>query len=253
MEEQPARKDTKVAIIVIIAGLLTGAVLTYVFLKPDEPQPRYSPEFRVADSQRIPLGSAEAAPASAEGAEADSATDEAAPESSDGENAGSESDAAAAATDPAPTPESAERTDGGESGPSAAESTASERKTIEETRERMESQGVTDYVELTEDLYVRVSAKMVIMASALSHSTDENTDPAEVQGMLADNAAEVLADARIDPEEFWAYTRDVHADPERAKAMGEKILREAEKHTRYKITVEDVPGMEATPVAGADQ
>ena len=248
MEEKSGRKDNRIAIIVVIAGLLTGGILTYVYLQPEEEPPRYSPEFRVAESQRVPLNPADD-PQAEPVPESGETTQEPAeaPAQETGEEAAAESESAGSeATEPeAPPAESA-------SGPAHAESTAAERKTIEETRERLDTRGVEDYVELTEKRYIRISAKMVIMAAVLGESSEEDVDPAEVQGMLADNAAEVLANERVAPEDFWSYTRDVHSDPERAKEMGEKILREAEKHTELKINFEDVPGLSPTPVKGAD-
>ena len=234
MEEQPVRKDTKIAIIVVIAGLLTGAVLTWAFVQSeDREQPRDMPEYRVADSQRIPFGSDE------EGLQSVDESSEA-PEDREGV-----ADAASAAEDgPEVTDEERRAVSG--------ETTASERKTMEEARQRMRSRGVEEYVDLTEELFVRVSAKMVIMASVLSESAGEDVNPAEIQGLLADNAAEVLAKERVNPEEFWSYTSSVHSDPERAMEIGEKILREAEKHTGHTIRFDDVPGMEPTPVPGAE-
>jgi len=104
--------------------------------------------------------------------------------------------------------------------------------------------------ELTEELYVRVSAKLVLAATALSEVLGPDADRTQAQHLLADKAVEELTAARVDPDEYWAYTRDVHADPERAQEMGERILREAEKHTQRRITFEDVP-IEPTPVPGA--
>ena len=239
MEDKPARKDTRIAIIVIVAGLLTGAVVTWAFLQPEE-QPRYSPEYPVAQSQRIPLGSAEAAPQSegeemaAANGEAPSA-EEAAAEDADGE---AEAPAPSEDTPAREMPEDADTAD---------------RVTIESAHRYMDAEGVTDYAELTEERYIRVSAKMVVDAAVISKEFGEDADPTEVRHILAEKAAEHLAEARVKPEDFWAYTRDVHSDPERAKEMGEKILREAEKHTKFKINIADVPGMEPTPVPGAGE
>ncbi|MGI5819245.1 MAG: hypothetical protein ACOX9R_14245 [Armatimonadota bacterium] len=235
MEEKSSRRDSRIAIIIIIAGLLTGGVLTYAFLQPDEEPPRYAPEYRVVDGEDIPPELADAI-----------ATDQADPgEAEDARASGQSAEQPSAGAQPGSAPAD----DGGRM--ARDESTASERKTIEETRQRMRAQGVTEYVELTEELFIRVSARMVLMASILSQSTEKDADPAEVQSLLADNAADLLARERIDPEDFWSYTRDVHSDPERAMEIGEKILREAEKHTERKITFEDVPGMTPTPVPGA--
>jgi hypothetical protein len=225
-----------------------------VDLRPTE-QERYTPEYPVAESQRVPFGSAETAdppapveqPQTEETVEAD-ATDAGAGETEDEQPVeGTDGSEEAPPEDESGGETAVEPDDSVD----PTESTASERKTIDQTRERMEAQGVRDYAELDEELYIRVSAKMVIMASVLSKSADADADPARIQALLADNAAEVLAKHRVDPEDFWSYTRDVHSDPERAKEMGEKIMREAEKHTRHEITVEEVPGMSPTPVPGA--
>ncbi|MBD3292781.1 MAG: hypothetical protein GF393_07630 [Armatimonadia bacterium] len=248
MAEQRRKKDNRIAIIVILAGLLTGGVLTYVYLQPED-QPRYSPEYPVAQSHRIPFGSAEAAPTE---------TDEAGAVVAEGDEAdepGTEADGAREATSDQSTAPAqgadAEQDDG--SVLDSDELDPAERATIRGAQRREEPEGVEDYVELTEERYIRLSARMVIDAHALSKAVGEDADPVEVQHLLAERAAERLAEAEVDPEDFWAYTRDIHSDPDRAKEMGEKILREAEKHTQYKITVEDVPGMTPTPVPGADE
>jgi type IV secretory pathway VirB10-like protein len=245
MEDRPARRDNKLAVIVIIAGLLTGAVITYAFLQPEEEQPRYTPEYPVVESQRMPLHDDETR---AEGPTEPEVDDEIAPEPDE------ESESADAA--PAPPADTPEPTDeAADNSPAREETTASERKAVEEARRRMEAQGVDDYAELTEELFIRVSAKMVLMASTLSESAeeDEEIDSTEVQSLLADNAADLLARERINPEDFWSFTRDVHSDPERAREIGEKILREAEKRTERKIRVGDMPGISPVPVPDSAQ
>jgi len=222
MEEQRTRKDSTFAIIAIVAGLVTGGLLTYAFLTPEEPSPDTA-QYRVPDEQRVPFDSAEAA----------------------GQAAIPDQDPAAAPADPASAdPASAADTPAEDDRPSGAD-----RATIEGAQEQLAAEGVTECVELTEELYVRVSAKLVLAATALSEALGPDADPTEAQHLLADKAVEELTAARIDPDEYWAYTRDVHSEPERAQEMGERILREAEKHTR-RIPVEDVP-IEPTPVPGA--
>jgi len=235
MAEQRTKKDNTIAIIVILAGLLTGGVLTYVFLQPKDP-PRYTPEYPVAQSQRIPFGSAEDAPV------LDGAPDIAVPEDTQAAADASDGPASAGAAQPGMAAGDASE---------IAEASAADNATIEGAHRHMDAEGVTEYAQLTEELFIRVSAKMVIDAAVLSQAVDEDVDPSDVQHILAEKAGEHLAEARVDPEAFWEYTRDVHSDPERAAEMGEKILREAEKHTQRTITIEDVPGMTPTPVPGA--
>ncbi|MFO8078868.1 MAG: hypothetical protein R6V07_01060 [Armatimonadota bacterium] len=244
MEDRPARRDNTIAVIVIIAGLLTGAVITYAFLQPEEEQPRYSPEYPVVESQRVPFGSDD---------EPAEAVDAAAADDEEADATGERDETEDAAPQVADEPEHADSAS--DSGPAHDESTAPERKAVEQARERIEEEGVEDYAELTEELFIRVSAKMVLMASALSESVEEGEeiDPTEVQSLLADNAAEVLARERVDPEDFWSFTRDVHSDPERAQEIGERILREAEKRTERKITVGDMPGVTPVPVPDGEQ
>lgn len=241
MAEERRRKDISIAIIVIVAGLLTGGVLTYVVLQPEE-QPRYTPQYRVAESQRVPFGSADVAAA---------ADDPAAPAAAEDAPAGAENGPAEAQET---APEAASDLEGERgNAPDSEELSPAERATIEGAQRLGEELGVTDYVELTEERYIRLSAKMVIDAKALSNAMGEDADPIEFQHILTERAAERLAEARVDPEDFWAYTRDVHSDPDRAKAMGERILREAEKHTQYKITVDDIPGVIPVPANGAGE
>ncbi len=269
-EQQRSRKDTIFAVVVIIAGLISGAILTYMFLQPEE-KPQYTPEYRAAEGQRFPMeASAQAheeegaaseeatdAPPDPEGTRAGSSEDEpslsAEADDDEGETQQPDPDQRTGAEDQAPAPPDDEApADPEESSSEPDDSTAADRETIERARKRMREQGVEEYRELTEELYIRVSARMVIMASVLSQDVGEDVDPTDFQHLMADHAAEVLAKENVDPQDFWAYTRDVHSDPERAKEMGQKILREAEKHTQREITVESVPGMTPTPVPNSD-
>ncbi|GEM_PF-6333445 len=208
MDEQRNPKDRLFAIIAIIAGLITGTILTWAFLTPKD-APRYRPEYRVVDEQRAPLGSAGVAPEGADPAEA-------------------------------------------VSGRSPEGASGADRAVIEGAQARLDAQGVTEYVELTEELYIRVSAKLVIAAAALGKALGPNADPTEAQHLLAEKTADELAAARIDPDEYWQYTRDLHSDPARAEEMGDKILQEAEKHTQYRITFKDIEPLEPTPVPGTE-
>ena len=208
MDEQRNPKDRLFAIIAIAAGLITGTVLTWAFLTPED-APRYIPEYRVAEEQRVPLGSAEA---TAEGGEP-----------------------AEAASDP-----------------SSEGASGADRAAIEGAQTRLDAEGVTDYVELTEELYIRVSAKLVIAAAALGKALGPDADPTEAQHLLAEKTADELAAARIDPDEYWEFTRGLHSDPARAEEMGEKILQEAEKHTQYRINFKDIESLEPTPVPGTE-
>jgi hypothetical protein len=225
---------------VIAAGLLTGGVIAYYFVAPERAA-RYTPEHRVVESPQVPPDSAQS-----DAASPDDGSDAAPEQADDGSpNASADGEVSDAAED--------DNESSDETATSAGDdSTAADRKAIHDARERMEAQGVEDYVELTERLYIRLSAKMVIMASTLDDYPDAQ-DPAVAQGLMSDYAAGLLADARVNPDEFYEYTREVHSDPERAKEMGERILREAEKHTDREIDVSAVPGMSPTPVPESEQ
>lgn len=212
MEETRKRRDTSFAIIAIVAGLLTGGVLTYAFVRPAQ-EPPAEPEYEVIEAHRLPYDMI------AEQAAGDDVPDEESP--------------AAAASEPSS---------------SGGETTAAERSVIHDAREQMEAEGVTEYVELTEDLFVRLSARMVIFASTLE-SHPQASDPTAIQGLMADYASGLLARERVDPDEYREYAQAVANDGARVKEMGEKILREAEKHTTRKIDVSAVPGMSPMPVA----
>lgn len=218
MKEQSGQRDRSIAIIVIVAGLLTGAIITHQFLAPDAPSERRG-QYRMAEEHRIPYDEL------VEMREQAAAAEEDAVESDDLGSEGAEEAAEAP----------------------RRHSTAAERKAIHEARERMRAEGVEEFAELTEELFVQISARMVVMAAALENHP-EAADPVAMQGLMGDYAAGVLAAERIDPDDFYDFTYRVHADRKLSEEIGEKILREAEKHTTRRIDVSTVPGIEALPV-----
>ncbi|MGD9496767.1 MAG: hypothetical protein AB7Y46_10735 [Armatimonadota bacterium] len=220
MSGQPRRLDIGIATIVIIAGLLTGLLITYYVVIP-RPQPRYSPEYPVVDS----LAQA------AELAEQDAAPDGPA-----------SSAAAAGAPDRPTTPLGAPRLDD----IAAPLPPDDERKLIRETEESFELEGITETVELTEELYLRISARAVIMANLIAQNPEAYPDPK--QTMLAFMRTQFVKE-RIDPEQYYKYTHWVSSDHDRALEYGERILRAAEREAKMRIEVSDVPEIPPAPVA----
>lgn len=227
MEGKQKRLDTTIAIIVIIAGLATGGVITAHLLTPKPKGPRYFPEYEVVNSlEEISMPEE---PGATEGSsEAASAAE--------GPAGGIASQPSDAETEQPNAP--------GESSSADERPSAAERRIIAGTNQRLAQEGVTEFVELTEDLYVRVCARMVIFAAVLQQQ--ENP---KAQSLMADFAETQLAKERIDPEEFYEFTKWVASDHDRAERIGEMILREAEKHTDMKIDVSAVPGLAPAPVA----
>ncbi len=227
-EKRRGRQDAAIAAVVIIAGLLTGGLATWYFLSP-KPGRSYTPEYPVAEEQRLPYDmlAAQAEAAGEPGAADAAGADEAAPEAEQPEG---------------------RRPDDAESAPHEPHPPAADIRVIEGARER---QADGDYVKLTEELFVRLSAKMVIFASTLeNHPEADNT--AKMQGLMTDFAARELAEASVNPDDFYAYSQRIAEDPRLSEEVREKILREAEKHTTRRITVSDVPGVPPTPVAGPE-
>lgn len=215
METQRSPLNKQIAIVVIIAGLMTGFVLTWHLTRPEAPA-RYSPEYRVVDP-----GAAEAAIL---------------PE------------------DAPPAPSAEEAPGGAADTPAVAPSdrpSAPERVAMEGARELMAREGVTDYVELTEELYVRLSAEIVIFTNAAQHEPNSD-DVVAMQRLIADYTAGLLARHRVDPQDYYDYTQWVASDHERAKRIGEQILRAAEKRAQMRIEVRTVPGIAPAPVAPPD-
>lgn len=221
----PASKQGSVnnviMLVVVIAGLACGAVIAAHLTGDRTPTAEAQPP--VLESQRLPwrmIHPEEGPPVG-------------------GSLAGDEPEPGSAAAAPA----------GGETEtpPEPAYDPADQR-VIKEAKERGEQAGVTEYVELTEDLFIRLSAKTVIMASTLEGHPD-------AKKLLVDFQAQLLADARVNPDEWYDYAMKVASDPVRAREIGEKILREADKHSERRITVSDVPGITPMdiPDAGSAQ
>ncbi len=237
-EKEPKQLNRAIIIIVIAAGLLSGVVITHYYLRP-EPVARYTPEHRVVDSQRMPPDDLEVA--EADPAETPDAAEK--PEAEDEEHSAEATDGETPAAEDKPD----QPTDRRDEAPSTSpdESTASDRRTMHDARERMRSEGVEDYVELTENLFIELSSKMVIMAATLDRHP-QSDDPVAIQGLMGDYAAGLLADARVDPDDFQRYARELHREPDRAAQIGERIIKEAEKHTDRRIEVgEGMPGIPA--------
>lgn len=238
MTEKPKQRDTTIAVIVIIAGLLTGAIITHHFVS-DGPAERSLPDYPMAEDQRIPYEMLVAErEGGADGEIGEPAAAEAEVETPDDGAVSDTIDHREPRDDDAPRPEREHRT-------------AAERKAIYEARKRMEAEGVEEFVALDDELYVSLSASMVVMAGTLEHHP-EASDPVAMQGLLGDYAVGLLADARVDPDDFYEYTRRIHSDRERAMEIGEQIIREAEKHTDRRIDASAVPGVPALPVPEAD-
>lgn len=213
METKRNPLNTQIAIVVVIAGLISGVVIAWHLTRP-EPTVRYTPEYRVVDP-----GSAEAATLPPV---------EPAPDSS-----------AAPAAEPVEIP------------PAADEPSGAERAAIHGAEEIMEREGITERVELTEELYIRLSAEIVVFTNAAQH--EPNSDDVEaMQRLIADYTSGLLARHHVDPQDYYDYTQWVASDHERAQQIGEKILRAAEKRAQMRIDVTTVPGIAPAPVAPPD-
>lgn len=215
METQRSPLNKQIAIVVVIAGLITGVVLTWHLTRPEAPV-RYSPEYRVVDP-----GTAEAAILS---------------------------------EDAPPVQPAEEAPAGGADTPPVAPSdrpSSPERVAMEGAEELMAREGVTDRVELTEELYVRLSAEIVIFTNAAQHEPNSD-DVVGMQRLIADYTAGLLARHRVDPQDYYDYTQWVASDHERAQRIGEQILRAAEKRAQMRIEIQTVPGIAPAPVAPPD-
>lgn len=199
--------NSTILIVTLIAGLACGVVIAVFLSRPAEEAP--PEDIPVLESQRMPW-------------------DMLHPE-----------DATAPAVGVGGDPGAAPPQDG--AAPPAEPDTADQR-VIAEARRRSEAAGVTEYVELTEELFIRLSAKIIIMATALS-------DHPDARSLLVDYEAQLLADERVDPDEWYHRAIQIARDPKRAKEMGEKIVREARRHTDMKIDVDDIPGLAPMPIA----
>lgn len=204
--------NTQIAIVVIIAGLITGAVLTWHFTRPEAPA-RYTPEYRVVDpssAEAATLAPVESVPAGADAA-------------------GEEPSTAGPANEP----------------------TVAERAAMRGAEEIMEREGITERVKLDEDLYIRLSAEIVIFTNAAQR--EPNSDDVEaMKRLIADFTAGLLARHHVDPQDYYDYTQWVASDHERARQFGERILRTAEKRAQMRIDVRTVPGIAPAPVAPPD-
>ncbi len=202
--------DQRIVAVVVVAGLLTGAILT-ARLMGTSPAPKPEDTAPVLPGRDV----VENAPPPEEALEQT-------------ESAAADRPDEAAEAPPAPQDESS----------SDAEENLDERDrwAIVGARKREEQQGVQEYVKLDERLWMKISVELVIAASYLRNHKD-------AKELLLDRTAQVLAEQRVDPDAFAAYTKRVAENPERAAEMGERILKEAEKRTRMKIKVDTIPGL----------
>ncbi len=230
-EGKPGGVNVRTAVIVIIAGLLTGGAFTWYFGGPRSDAAATEPG-PVAGEPRRPLEDIVAdqdaeAPAQTNDDDSPLADQEAAPadESADAR---------------LETPSSTQQI------PELERPSDEDGKVIHETQNRQEQEGIEEYVELDEELYVRLSAQLAIAASALR-------DREDAKEILQDYTATLLTKHRVDPQDFYEYTQWVASDNDRAHEMGEKILREAEKHTKERISVSAVPGLDPAPVAPPEE
>lgn len=250
MSDDRRTLDTRIVIVVIVAGLLSGGVIAWHMTRPEETSARYSPEYPVAQSQRVPMemldGSGDAPDAAHADAGEHSAETEA-PSDDDPapENAGGD-DAAGTASG---APERSEAESDNEDARPPEPITDADGRVMDSASDWAEHEGI-EYVELTEDLYITISARAVIMAHMISQDPDEYPDPQET---MADFMTTQLVKYRVDPRQYYEYTNHVASDNARARRMGEKILREAEAHTGQEINVSDVPGLAPAPVAPPEE
>lgn len=127
-----------------------------------------------------------------------------------------------------------------------AEPDPADMRVLHEARRRAQTAGVTEYVELTDELFIRLSAKIIIMATALA-------DHPDARSLLVDYEAQLLADARVNPDEWYQRAIQTARDPKLAREMGEKILREARKHTDMQIDVSHINELAPMPIPQPDQ
>jgi hypothetical protein len=202
--------DPRIVAIVAVAGLLTGAVLTSRLMRP-------SPASEPQDTARV-------SPAQ------DLLEDGPPPGEADERAEGTATDEPGEVSDTAPAPQEESSSD------SEEELDERDRWAVIGARKRAEQQGVEEYVELDERLWMRISVELVIAASYLRHHKN-------AKELLVDRTAQVLAEQRVDPDAFAAYTKQVAENPQRAAEMGERILKEAEKRTQMEIEVDTIPGL----------
>ncbi len=216
--------NNAIMLIVILAGLACGAIVAWHLTSTKEAD-LPDPDLQVVEDQQLPWDMLHpeqavvtpgpgAAPADLSPVEI--ADDPAAPEAPDG---------------PAEPP---------------ADYDAEAARVIRQSDRNSEAAGVTEFVTLDDELFIRVSAKLAIMASTLTEHPD-------ARDVLVDYEAQLLTEERIRADDWYQYAIQVGRDPDRAAIMGEMILREAEKHTDMRINVQDVPEVAPAPVARRDE
>ena len=206
--------------VVVVAGLLTGAVITYYATKPpaaleSDTAPPMVPEHRVPYDKLH--AEQQSPPAKAEAGHPPTA---------------SEDTPSAGRTDERQRTEATDE----------PEITENDRWAIVGARNRAKQQGVEEYVELDDELYVAIGAELVIAASRLQERED-------AKELLVDYTAQVLGDEHVDPDEYYTYTRRVADSPEKAQAMAERILQEAEKRANTEISVEGLTALQSAETA----
>ena len=199
--------NSTVMIVVVVAGLACGGVVAWQLTGAGRAAPEPDPP--VLESQRLPwdtLHPEEDEPVPADAVEAPPA------------------DEARVADQPEEYDPVAERV-------------------VVQAERRAEDAGVTEFVELDDELFIRVSAKVVIMASALAGRPDG-------RDLLVDYEAGLLAEEKINPDDWYEYAKAAARDPRRTEQLGEAILREAEKHTEMSINVHGVTDLSPSQAAG---
>ena len=194
-------------VVVIVAGLACGGVVAWQLTGAGSPAPEPDPP--VLESQQLPwdtLHPQDDAPVVADTADAPPVAD-------------------------APVADQPE------------EYEAAAERVIVQAERLAEDAGVTEFVAVDDELFIRVSVKLVLMATALAGQPDG-------RDMLVDYEARLLTEEKIDPDDWYKYAKLIGRDAERAEQIGEAILREAERRTDMKINVRGVTDLSPSHVAG---
>lgn len=194
-------------IVVVLAGLACGGVVAWQLTGAGRPAPELDPP--VLESQRLPW-------------------DELHPEADEPDTADAVEPQLA---EDAPVADQPDDYDA-----------AAERVVVQADR-LTEAAGVTEFVKLDDELFIRVSVKLVLMATALAGQPDG-------RDMLVDYEAGLLTEEKIDPDDWYEYAKAVARDSQRTAQMSEAILREAERRTDMKINVRGVTDLSPSQAAG---
>ena len=205
-DSQRSSHNSSITIVVILAGLACGGVLTWWLTGAGRPAPEPDPP--VLESQRLPW-------------------DELHP-AVDDPDSGNVADFTPSSDAPA--------TDEADDYDAAAD------RVVVQANRLGDDAGVTEFVKLDDERFIHVSVKLVLMASALAGQPDG-------RDMLVDYEARLLTEEKINPDDWYTYTKEIARDPERTAQMSEAILREAERRTDLKINVRGVSDLAPAQVA----